>query len=102
MPAVVLPPRPAALWVGAAGSEVGVPADRGTIALAGVRAARHELYRASGLLHRAIRLAAKQDVSAEQVARAAGTSVDRVRRIATELDDPAGSRANPDGRGGAC
>jgi hypothetical protein len=60
------------------------PIDRGTVALAGVRAARHELCRASGLLRRAIALAAAQDVSPEALAQAAGTSVDRVRGIAAE------------------
>lgn len=83
-----------------------VPPDRATIALAGVRAARHELRRASGLLRRAIALAATQDVSAEQLAKAAGTSVERVRRVATDLDDAAGrtaaARADLDGRGTAC
>jgi hypothetical protein len=79
-----------------------VPVNRGTIALAGVRAARQELCRASGLLRRAIALAATQDVSPEALARAAGTSVDRVRRIAAEPGDgtAAGGRAEPeDGAG---
>jgi len=88
----------------AAGSEGVLPADRGTIALAGVRAARHELCRAGGLLRRAIALAAAQDVPAEQLARAAGTSVEQVRRVATELDDVAGRNAGTraDERGAAC
>lgn len=77
--------------------------DRGTIALAGVRAARGELCRAAGLLRRAIRLAAAQDVSAEQLARAAGSSIEQVRRIATEPDDVGAARvgtgADRDGRG---
>lgn len=74
--------------------------DRGTIALAGVRAARGELCRAAGLLRRAIRLAATQDVSTEHLARAAGTSVQQIQRIAAEPDDPhAGARADRDRRG---
>lgn len=79
-----------------------MPADRVTIALAGVRAARYELHRASGLLRRAIRVAATHDASAEQVARAAGTSVDQVRRIATGCGEPAAQRADLDDRGDAC
>jgi len=78
-----------------------VPADRGTIALAGVRAARHELCRASGLLRRAIALAATQDVSPEALAWAAGTSVERVRRIVAEPDEDDGRDAGAGaGRGG--
>jgi hypothetical protein len=87
----------------AARSEGAAPVDRGTIALAGVRAARGELCRAAGLLRRAIHLAATQDVSAEQLASAAGTSVEQIRRVATDPDDPAGAsvdtRAARDGRG---
>lgn len=72
-----------------------MPADRRTIALASVRAARHELYRARGLLRRAIRVAASEDVSPEQLAKAAGTSVDQVQRIA--IEDPAGWSGRPAG-----
>jgi len=64
-----------------------LPVDRPTIALAGVRAARGELCRAAGLLRHAIRAAAGEGVSVQRLARAAGTSVDQVRRIAGVLDE---------------
>lgn len=55
--------------------------DRLSIALAGVRAARAETYRADGLLRRAIRVAARQGVAPEHLAGAAGTSVATVKHI---------------------
>lgn len=64
-----------------------MPVDSPTIALAGVRAARGELCRAAGLLRHAIRAAAGQGVSVQRLARAAGTSVDEVRRIARDADE---------------
>jgi len=79
------------------GSERAVPVDRGPVALAGVRAARYEVCRANRLLRRAIALAATQDVAPEALARAAGTSVERVRRIAAEPDG-AGRSAGPSSR----
>lgn len=93
MPAAALPASPASPCGAAAGSERAVPVDRGTVALAGVRAAHQEFCRASGLLRRAIALAATQDVSPEALARAAGTSVDRVRLIAAAPDADAGRSA---------
>jgi len=82
-----------------------MPVDRPTIALAGVRAARGELCRAAGLLHQAIRAAAGEGVSVQRLARAAGTSVDEVQRIARvadgHRDGSAVQRPGRDGRGGA-
>jgi hypothetical protein len=70
-----------------------MPVDRPTIALAGVRAARGELCRAAGLLHQAIRAAAGEGIAAERVARAAGTSVDEVQRIARAAHERRGGSA---------
>lgn len=72
-------------------------ADRFTIALAGVRAARGELCRAAGLLDHAIRVAAGQGVPIERLAEAAGSSIDQVQRIARDPDEqPDGNHAGHD------
>jgi len=78
-------------------------ADRPTIALAGVRAARGEVCRAAGLLRQAIHVAAGEGVSVERLAQAAGTSIDQVQLIARrgdeDRDGSALARSDRDGRG---
>lgn len=58
-----------------------MPADVRTIVLSGVRAARNERCRADRLLLRAIEVAATHGIAAEELASAAGTSIEQIDRI---------------------
>lgn len=58
-----------------------MPVDVRAIVLSGVRAARNERCRADGLLLRAIQVAATHGIEAEELAGAAGTSVEEIDRI---------------------
>lgn len=58
-----------------------MPADVRTIVLSGVRAARDERCRADRILVRAIEVAATHGIEAEELASAAGASVEKIDQI---------------------